>query len=63
MVFPDFWKIPVTRREGGPSEHSLRLKAITRSRPIRSNFKKERDRSLIGKARIKARKQPRPLDG
>lgn len=45
------------------SEKSEDLKAITRSRPIRSNFRKERDRSLVGKARVKARKQPRPLDG
>jgi hypothetical protein len=43
------------------SEKSIALKAITRTRSIRSAFKKDRDRSLIGKARIRARKQPRPV--
>jgi hypothetical protein len=43
------------------SKLSEDLKKIVRSRPIRSDFKKERDRTLIGKARVKARKQPRPL--
>lgn len=38
------------------SELSMRLKRITRSRPIRSTFKKDRDRTLIGKARVRARK-------
>ena len=38
------------------SELSRKLKAITRSQPIRSNFKKDRDRTLIGKARVKARR-------
>lgn len=59
----EFFKIPLNPapRTPGPTRRSLELRAITRSRPIRSNFKKERDRTLIGKARIKARKQPRPL--
>ena len=57
-----FWGIPINPgTESRASKRSKELKRITRSRPIRSNFKKERDRSLIGKARIKARKQPRPL--
>lgn len=38
------------------SKLSRQLAQITRSRPTRSTFKKDRDRSLIGKARIKARK-------
>lgn len=40
---------------------SLTLRYFDRDNPIEPRETKLRDRSLIGKARIKARKKPRPI--